>query len=214
MSSEKPWVAGADFPHALTAPDRIPAARYTDPAFFELERDRLWSRVWQMACRLDEIPEVGDWVEYECLGRSVIVVRTQKDEIRAHHNVCRHRGTRLVSGRGRGATGFTCPFHGWCWNLDGSNRLVFAPEVFDPALLAADEIALGRVRLECWGGCAWINFDDDAAPLRASLEPFATYHDALSVERMHAESWFETIVPANWKLVAEAFMEGLSLIHI
>ena len=59
VSAEKPWVAGADFPHALTAPDRIPAARYTDPAFFELERDRLWSRVWQMACRLDEIPEAA-----------------------------------------------------------------------------------------------------------------------------------------------------------
>ncbi len=208
MSGVEPLVRGADFPLALTRNDRIPSGRYTDPAFFELERKHLWSRVWQMACRLDEIPEVGDWVEYECLGRSAIVVRTTTDEIRAYHNVCRHRGTQLVSGRGRRATAFTCPFHGWCWNLDGSNRAVFAPDVFDPALLEPDDIALSPVRLECWGGCAWINFDDDAPALRASLDPFATYHDALAVDRMHAESWFETVVPANWKLVAEAFMEG------
>lgn len=208
MTPPKPLVDGADFPLALESADRIPSGRYTDPDFFALERDRFWSRVWQMACRLEEIPSVGDWVEYDCLGRSVIVVRTSPDDVRAYHNVCLHRGTQLVQGRGHSPTGFTCPFHGWCWNLDGSNRAVFAPEVFDPALLEPESVRLREVRLECWGGCAWINLDDDAPPLRPSLEPFATYHDPIGVDRMHAESWFETIVPANWKLVAEAFMEG------
>lgn len=208
MNESKPLVAGAHFPLALSRPDLIPAARYYDPDFFALEKDRFWTRTWQMACRLEEIPRVGDWVEYECLGRSVIVARVGEDEIRGYHNACRHRGTQLASGRGHSPNGFTCPFHGWCWNLDGSNRAVFAPDVFDPALLEPEALRLAEVRVETWGGCAWINLDDEAPPLRASLEPFATYHDALGVDRMHAESWFETIVPVNWKLVAEVFMEG------
>ena len=126
MKDATPLVAGADFPSALERADLVPADRYYDPDFFALERDRLWTRTWQMACRLDEIPQVGDWVEYECLGRSVIVARIQPDEIRAYHNACRHRGTQLAVGRGHSPNGFTCPFHGWCWNLDGSNRAVFA----------------------------------------------------------------------------------------
>ena len=208
MNESKPLVEGADFPLALSRPDLIPAARYSDPDFFALERDHLWTRTWQMACRLEEIPRVGDWVEYECLGRSVLVARVGEEELRGYHNACRHRGTQLGVGRGHSPNGFTCPFHGWCWNLDGSNRAVFAPDVFDPALLEPEALRLTEVRVESWGGCAWINFDDGAPPLRTSLEPFATYHDALGVDRMRAESWFETTVPANWKLVAEAFMEG------
>ena len=196
------------FPHPIERPERIPAARYFDPAFFELERERLWPRVWQMACRLEEIPEVGDFVEYEILGQSVIVVRTAADRVRAYHNACRHRGMRLATGRGNAANGLVCPFHGWCWNLDGSNRFVFAPNLFREDQLAADDLRLRECRLETWGGCAFVNFDDEAPPLRPSLEPFATYHDAFRVDRMRAESWYETVLPVNWKLASEAFMEG------
>ncbi len=196
------------FPHPIERPERIPAARYFDPAFFALERERLWPRVWQMACRLEEIPEVGDWVEYENLGQSVIVLRSGPDEIRAYHNACRHRGMRLVQGRGRAENGFVCPFHGWCWNLDGSNRFVFAPNLFRKDQLAERELALRRCRVETWGGCAFVNFDDEAPPLRDALEPFATYHDAFHVDRMRAESWLSTVLPVNWKLASEAFMEG------
>jgi phenylpropionate dioxygenase-like ring-hydroxylating dioxygenase large terminal subunit len=67
---------------------------------------------------------------------------------------------------------------------------------------------LRSVRLECWGGCAYINFDDDAPALRDSLEPFATYHDPIGVDRMRTESWYATTLPVNWKLASEAFMEG------
>ncbi len=194
--------------HAVDDPQRIPAERYFDPEFFELERERLWTRVWQMACRLEEIPEIGDYVEYEILGRSVIVVRTASDDVRAYHNVCLHRGMRLVEGRGRAPNGFTCPFHGWCWALSGESKLVFAPNVFDPELLDPEELRLRECRLETWGGCAFVNFDATAPPLRESLEPFATYHDPIGVDRMRAESWYATVLPVNWKLASEAFMEG------
>jgi len=197
-----------DFPHPVTRPDSIPVARYLDPEFFALEAERLWPRVWQMACRLEEIPAIGDYVEYEILGKSVIVVRTGPETVRAHHNACRHRGMRLVTGRGNAANGFVCPFHGWCWNADGSNKFVFAPNLFRKEQLEVEDLRLPACRVETWGGCAFINFDPEAPPLRESLEPFATYHDALSVEKMRAESWWATVLPVNWKLASEAFMEG------
>ncbi len=196
------------FPHPIERPERIPAARYFDREFFELECERLWPRVWQMACRLEEIPAVGDFVEYENLGKSVIVIRTAPDVIKAYHNTCRHRGMRLVQGRGNAAQGIVCPFHGWCWNVDGSNRFVFAPNLFERDQLADADLRLRECRVETWGGCAFINYDDEAPPLRASLEPFATYHDGFRIDQMRAESWFSTVLPVNWKLASEAFMEG------
>ena len=133
------------FPFPIEHPERIPARRYFDREFFELECERLWPRVWQMACRLEEIPAVGDYVEYEILDKSVIVVRTEPDTVKAFHNACRHRGMRLVEGRGNAAQGFVCPFHGWCWNADGSNRFVFAPNLFQKDQLEAGGSPAPRV---------------------------------------------------------------------
>ena len=200
--------AVASVPHAVERPEAIPAARYYDPAFFALEAERLWPWVWQMACRLEEIPELGDYVEYEILGQSVIVIRTAPEQVEVFHNACRHRGMRLVQGRGNARNGFVCPFHGWCWNPDGSNKFVFAENLFRADQLDTDDLRLRRCRVETWGGCAFINFDDAAPSLRDCLEPFATYHDAHRVEKMRAEAWLSCILPVNWKLACEAFMEG------
>lgn len=131
-------------------PTHIPARRYYDEQFYNLERDRLWPHAWQMACRLDEIPEVGDWVEYQIFDKSVIVVRT-KEGIKAFHNACRHRGVRLANGQGNCAShGFVCPFHGWRWNMDGENIFVFGKGVFNEADLEQADIALAPCRVETW----------------------------------------------------------------
>jgi phenylpropionate dioxygenase-like ring-hydroxylating dioxygenase large terminal subunit len=195
-------------PHAIEKPDLIPARRYYDAEFFELERELLWPRVWQMACRLEEIPNPGDYVVYDNLDQSVIVVRVDAGRIKAYHNHCRHRGVQLATDRGNCAHGLVCPFHGWSWDVEGRNTNVFSPEVFDQKLLDQAELRLRECRLETWGGCAFINFDDDAPALRPSIEPFASYHDALNVEKMRAEWWASSVLPVNWKLAMEAFMEG------
>src|ERR1700754_1888737 len=111
-------------PFPVTNPERIPVQRYYDEEFYELEREHLWPRVWQMACRLEEIPEVGDFVEYENLGQAVVVVRDGTSTVRAFQNACRHRGVKVAEGRGTCPDGFTCPFHGWCYGLDGVNTFV------------------------------------------------------------------------------------------
>ena len=195
-------------PYAVTVADRIPAERYYDADFYALECELLWPRVWQMACRLEEVPRAGDFVEYRILDKSIIVVRVDQTTVKAYHNACRHRGVQLVKDRGSCASGFVCPFHGWCWGLDGANTFVLSPDVFNPAKMERDDLRLAECRVEVWGGAAFINFDDGAAPLRESIEPFASYHDAWHVDKMRAEWWLQARLPVNWKLAMEAFMEG------
>ena len=195
-------------PLRVENPEAIPAKRYYDPKFFELEREKLWPHVWQMACRLEEIPDVGDYVEYRNLDKSVIVVRT-KTGVKAFHNACRHRGVQLAAGRGNCKTkGFICPFHGWRWNMDGKNTFVFAREIFTPESLEQAELNLVPCRVEEWGGCAFINFDDDAPSYRDSLGPLAQKLEARNIDKLRMEWWYATELPTNWKLAMEAFMEG------
>jgi phenylpropionate dioxygenase-like ring-hydroxylating dioxygenase large terminal subunit len=188
-------------------PDRVPKERYFDPEFYAQENELLWPRVWQMACRLEEIPRAHDFVEYEFLDQSVVVLRTEDRGVRAFQNTCRHRGVRLVQGQGTCDDGFRCPFHGWCYGLDGTNTAIPRRKSFSEQNLEPGDIDLVPVRCEIWGGCAWINFDDDAPPVRRSFEPAATVLDAWKVESMRTEQWFAARLPANWKLAIEAFVE-------
>ena len=198
----------AAVPHAVTEPDRIPAKRYYDPEFFELEKKMLWPRVWQMACRLEEIPTTGDFVVYDILDQSVIVVRVDENTIKAYHNHCRHRGVELVKDRGRRTGGFVCPFHGWRWDLSGKNTFVYEPGAFSKKNMCEADLALREVRLETWGGCAFINFDDNAPPLKPSLGHFGESMEGWKVEDLRTEWWLSARLPCNWKLAMEAFHEG------
>jgi nitrite reductase/ring-hydroxylating ferredoxin subunit len=195
-------------PHRIVDPERIPAERYYDEYFYRLETERFWPHVWQMACRLEQIPEVGDWIEYSNLGKSVIVVRT-KDGVKAYHNACRHRGVQLAKGHGNcEVQGFTCPFHGWRWNIEGQNTFVYGKHMFSEQQLEKCDLDLPQCRVELWAGCAFVNFDDNAPSLRESLGPVTERFDQYQVDKLRAEWCFATILPANWKIAMEAFMEG------
>ena len=195
-------------PFRVTNPELIPSQRYYDPAFFALENEKVWPHVWQMACRLEEIPELGDYVEYTILDKSVIIVNT-RNGVKAFHNACRHRGVRLATGPGNcKSAGFICPFHGWRWNTEGENTFVFGKQVFSPELLDKAEINLVPCRIDFWAGCAFINFDNAAPGLRESLGPVADRLDARNVDKLKMDWWFGTVLPTNWKLAMEAFQEG------
>jgi nitrite reductase/ring-hydroxylating ferredoxin subunit len=191
----------------MQSADRAPKERYYDPEFYRLEGERLWSRTWQMACRLEEIPDAYDFAEYEILDQSVVVVRTEGGGAQAFQNACRHRGVKVAVGRGACPSGFTCPFHGWCYAPDGKNTAVTQRRTFSEHNLQPGDIDLVPVRCETWGGCAWINLDADAPPLRSCLEPFASVMDAWQLESMRAEWWYACRLPVNWKIAEEAFME-------
>ncbi|HEY2379673.1 MAG TPA: aromatic ring-hydroxylating dioxygenase subunit alpha [Terriglobia bacterium] len=194
-------------PFEVTEPDRIAAQRYYDEDFYKLECEMLWPRVWQMACRLEEIPKPGSFSVYENLGQSIIVTRVDENTVKAFHNHCRHRGVKLANDRGR-CNAFVCRFHGWSWNLKGENTFVYTPEVFSERQLNKEDLKLRECRVETWGGCAFINLDDNAPPLRDCIEPFATMHDVWHVEGLKVEWWYAAHLPVNWKLAMEAFFEG------
>jgi len=105
-------------------------------------------------------------------------------------------------------SGFICPFHGWRWNMDGECTFVYGRHLFDEELLAKDELALRPVRVETWGGCAFINHNPDAPSLRESLGPVLDRLEARGMSKLRSEWWFATVLPANWKTAMEAFMEG------
>lgn len=188
--------------------DRIPKERYFDPAFGALEAEQLWSRTWQMACRLEEIPEPFDFAEYRILDQSVVVVRTGDGGVQAFQNSCRHRGVEVAEGRGNCAEGFTCPFHGWCYAADGTNTAVPRRRSFSEHNMDPGELDLVPVSCEAWGGCAWVNLDPSAPPLRECIEPFATCLEAWKVDALRVEWWYACRLPANWKLAIEAFVEA------
>jgi phenylpropionate dioxygenase-like ring-hydroxylating dioxygenase large terminal subunit len=160
-----------------------------------------------MACRLEEIPEPFDFAEYEFLDQSVVVVRAEDLGVQAFQNACRHRGVRVAQGHGSCRSGFTCPFHGWCYGPDGTNTFVSRPRTFSEHNLAPDELNLTPVQCEVWGGCAWINLDLTAPPLRQCIEPSATILDGWELSELHPEWWYACRLPVNWKLAEAAFME-------
>jgi phenylpropionate dioxygenase-like ring-hydroxylating dioxygenase large terminal subunit len=195
------------FPFAMSDPLRVPRERYYDREFFELEKKLLWPRVWQMACRLEEIPDPGDFVEYEICDQSVLVIRQRDRSIKAFHNTCRHRGTQLCKGQGRLLGGqIVCPFHGWRWNLDGSLSFAYGAEGFEERCLR--DIDLVECLVDTWAGCAWVNMDPGAPPLMDYLGEAARRLDAVGVGNMRVWWWKETVVHANWKMAQEAFHEG------
>ncbi|MEY2926356.1 MAG: hypothetical protein RL367_833 [Pseudomonadota bacterium] len=202
--------AGDFVPFCVTDPERIPAKRYFDEDFYRIECEKLWPHMWQMACRLEQIAEVGDWIEYHNLGKSVIIVRTTSG-VKAWHNSCRHRGVPVADANGHGnckVQGFICPFHGWRFNMDGKNTFVYGRHMFSDGQLNEDDLALRACRVETAIGCAFINFDDDAPTLRDTIGPLLDRLEAHGSDKLRAEWWYATELPANWKTAMEAFMEG------
>ncbi|HEY0651033.1 aromatic ring-hydroxylating dioxygenase subunit alpha [Phenylobacterium sp.] len=190
----------------LVRDDYVPAADYVSRAFLEREKVGLWPRVWQMACREEEIPRVGDFYTYDILDESIIVARTAPDEIRAYYNVCPHRGRRLTAGCGH--TGkFHCRFHGWQWDLSGRNTLVVDRDDWAGAL-SDEDVALRTVRVETWGGWVYVNMDPQAVPLADFLAPAKAMLDPFELQGLRYQWRKSTILPCNWKVALEAFNEG------
>jgi phenylpropionate dioxygenase-like ring-hydroxylating dioxygenase large terminal subunit len=184
----------------------VPKERYTTRDFSELEHARLWSRVWQIACREEQVAGTGDFVEYTIGDEGVAIVRAETGVLHAFYNTCLHRGRRLAEGCGSFADGaITCPYHGWCYALDG--RLVDVPDREDFAGLP-DDLALAPVRVETWGGFVFVNLDAEAEPLLDYLDPLPTLLGPYHLDQMRLRASLSTIIDANWKAVVDAFNEG------
>jgi len=192
----------------VTLPDfMIPKEVYLDPEIAKLEKERLWPKVWQVVGRLEEIPSVGSYLTYEICDQSIVVIRTAEDRLAAYHNVCSHRGMRLLEGRGR-TQEIQCRFHGWRYGLDG--RVTFVLERQDWAgcpHMSDDDLALKPVRVDTWGGWIFINLDPNAKPLAEYLAPVPERVGPFEFEKWRYR-WHKTVVVrCNWKVAIEAFNE-------
>ena len=185
----------------------IATEAYLSPEYAREEREKLWQKVWQIACREEELPNVGDFVTYDVLDDSIIVVRTAEDQISAYHNACQHRGRRLTEGCGH-TKRFACKFHGWKWNLDGTNAEVAHFEGFG-GQLDPEELRLAEVRVGLWGGFVFINMDPNAPTLAEYFGPEAMAHfKSWGLENRYIYLHVQKRIPSNWKLNIEAFMEA------
>ena len=184
----------------------LPRAYFTSPAIFAEEIEKLFSRNWLCAGRESRIAKAGDYFVVAAGEASVIVVRDRDGAVRAFHNVCRHRGTRLCETReGRFSETIQCPYHSWTYGLDGC--LQGAPSTNDLAGFDKSEWPLLAVATEIWHGFVFVNLAGDPQPVAMKLLPLnermATYN-LRSLVSVHHQIYD---VAANWKLIVENYSE-------
>jgi phenylpropionate dioxygenase-like ring-hydroxylating dioxygenase large terminal subunit len=184
----------------------IPFRRYTDKAFFDLEMRKMWRQVWQYACRDEHVPEVGDYYVYDIGRYSLIIVRTNAG-LRAYHNSCLHRGTKLkASGSSGWMASLQCPFHGWHWTLDGSLKNI--PCDWEFPHLQKEKQGLPQVRVESWNGFIFVNFSPKGPSLIDYLEVMPQHFRNWDLTGWYVHTHVQKRLPGNWKLAQESFMEA------
>ena len=194
----------------------VSAGRYFSRDWHAREVETVWRKTWQMACRVEEILNVGDQIVYDIVDDSLVVVRTVEgdgpDTIKAYINSCLHRGTMLRTEAGN-AKQIRCPFHGWTWNLDGTLKLI--PGQWDFPHVDKDRMCLPEAKVGLWGGFIFVNFDPECEPFERYLEILPAHFDTFQLENRYKAAHVAKIMPCNWKLGMEAFIEAyhVSIAH-
>jgi len=187
--------------------ENIDVDRYITKECHDLEKEKIWKKVWQMACREEEIPEVGDTLVYEITDLSFLIVRVSPTEIKAYYNVCLHQG-RLLRDPGPVThnTELRCPFHGFCWKLDG--KFMFMPSQWDFPQIDKAKFGLKEVKVGRWGGFVFINPDPNCDSLESFLGDMPMFWKNYPLEDRYIAAHVAKVFAANWKTCQEAFMEG------
>lgn len=201
---EIPWQL-EEAPYRDIGLQGINVGAYTSAAFAQAERENLWRRVWQMACRTDEIPNVGDHVLYEIGDVSLIIVRSSAHEVRAYHNACLHRGRQLRDCAGS-VSEFRCPFHGFTWALDGA--LKSAPTPWDFPQVRTSGFRLPEAKVGVWGGFVFVCLDERSDPLETYLEDIPDIFARWPMEDRVTSAHVARPLACNWKVALEAFVES------
>ncbi len=201
---------GADWPKSWqTLGQGLGVGRYTDPEFARLEFEKLWSRVWQVAARVDEIPQQGDFTTYKIGDQSILLVRVDDATVKAYYNFCPHRGTTLGDGCGHFKDGkIICPFHGWRWDLNGNIKMVLERNEFNNGQLKDSDVSMREVHSKVFAGFVFINLSDNPEPFDQFIAPVRQFLEDFVVGDMHHIWWKRAEIPCNWKVAQEAFYEA------
>jgi phenylpropionate dioxygenase-like ring-hydroxylating dioxygenase large terminal subunit len=192
-------------------PSEIAVERYTSREWFDLEVERLWKRVWQMAAREEDLPNVGDNLVYDIAGMSFLVVRVAPDQFKAFYNACLHRGRMLRETGSTRAAEFRCPFHGFAWNIDGTLRHI--PCQWDFPHINPSGWSLPEAKVGTWGGFVFLNPDLNAPPLADFLgNELSDQFKRWPLELRYKQAHVAKILRCNWKVAQEAFMEAFHVV--
>ena len=200
-------------PEGFPAFHDIPTARHTSDEFHALERDHLWPNTWVIAARAEDVPTPGDYVTFDDLGVPLLIVRGTDGQIRCFYNTCQHRGAPVVRDERGSSRRLRCQYHSWTYEIDGGT-LVSVPDERDFVDLDWQERCLPQASCSTAAGFVFVNRNADAVPLREwlgaaweMLEPF----QGEQLREVYRES---PIVPCNWKVTDEAFIEVYHFRHI
>ena len=189
----------------------LPNAAYWSVEWLKLEQERVFRRSWVFAGAAAEIPNPGDMKSIEIGGAPLIIVRGRDNQVRALHNVCRHRGAKLVTGPCQKSV-LTCPYHNWSYGLDG--KLISRPHFFGPDQHdvlkggGGPKLDLLEARCENWNGCLFVNVSGDAEPVEQWLAPMLDRTKNYDFSKIRWAGKLDFEIDANWKLVYENYMEG------
>ena len=191
-------------PDAIPVP-LVPTGRYTDPAFHELEKERVFARSWLFAGHESEWPEPGSYRLTTRSGAPIVIVRGDDGVLRAFYNACRHRGAPVTRDDCGTARRLTCQYHSWSYGTDGTLKAV--PDARSFPDLDTGALGLVPVRCETWDGWVFVNEDVDAVPLLEFLGPVASQMSEIDGPAMRAVGTQVHQLACNWKLMVDAFLE-------
>ncbi len=205
---------------ARTAPpDGFPAfhdistERHVSSEFYELEREHLWTRTWVLAGRSEDAAEPGDYFTFDDLGVPLLVVRGTDGAINGYYNTCQHRGAPVVRDERGSARRLRCQYHSWTYEVD-EGKLVAVPDERDFVDLDWERRCLPRVKCDEYAGFVFVNRDLEAQPLADFIGPAAEMIDPFGAGRLREVYRESRVIPCNWKVTAEAFLEVYHFRHI
>ncbi len=200
-------------PASASAPANTPTGAaleprlYTDPDLLDAEQEFIFERTWQLVGHVSSLPRPGSYLTGRAGNQPVLVVRDENEQLRAFKNVCRHRGSRLLSGSGQCKQAIRCRYHGWTYKLDGS--LIGIPEGMSyPERPDKSTLGLMPARVEEMCGLIFVNLDHDAAPLADLVGDLPSRLAPYRIETLEPFAPGTGTQPANWKVVADNYMEG------
>jgi phenylpropionate dioxygenase-like ring-hydroxylating dioxygenase large terminal subunit len=188
-----------------TEPILVDASRYTSAEWAAIEQERVWPRVWQLACTVDHVSDAGDVFEYRLGRMSIIVVRGSDGQLRAFQNTCRHRGSALCDGHAEGLTELRCPFHRWTWDLEGRLREVPSRKGF--GAIRNEDLPLLGASVGTWGPMVFVHPDPVAGPLAEFLDPVPDDCAWAGLDDFRGKALLSIPVKANWKTIIDGFSE-------
>jgi len=193
------------YPEHMPVLPKVPAARYAEPEFYELELKHMWHKAWLHAGHTSELQQAGDYKIFNQVGLSVIISRGKDNVIRAFHNICRHRGAPLLVQSKGNANRLTCPYHAWTYSSEGD--LVAVPDSQDFAPLDHASLGLMPVKCEILRGLIFINADSNAEPVANSCAAIPKALGNIPLENATVKEVYSVEMDCNWKVAYDNFLE-------